>query len=337
MILVRKVSLALAIGALPVLAGCSSSSTSTPPPVRPSFVYYSTFTSTVGAAGLGVVAYPVTNTSTLALTLNNSAANGLTDPSALLVDGSGRLFVLNDGPPNTVTVYALPLSASSTPLFTLTLPAGISNPFNMVFDASGNLWVASTGNNEIMEFTGPFTTSTTLVAAVTIASGVCTRPAGLGFDVNGNLYAACESSTGAANAVGVFLKGAGFTNATPLDHTLIGPGAPEALAFDRSGNLYVGSDLAAPSGGVAMYLSTNLASGASPNVFNSTGMSAGFFPEQFVFDSAGNLYDADCGTTAKLYVYPTGTQALTATLAPSAVYSDTNITTSDCVGGVAIH
>jgi hypothetical protein len=328
-----------AVAAVAVLAGCSSSSSSTnpTPPPQPSFVYYSTFNSTIGQAGLGVVAYPLTNTSTLMTTVNISATNGLVSPSALLVDSSGRLLVLNDTAPYTIPVFTLPLTASSTPAFTLTMPAGTNNAFNMNFDASGNLWVASTNSNTIYEFTGPFNASATLVPVATIATGACNRPEGLGFDVAGNLYAACESSTGAANAVGVFLKGTGFTNATPLDHVLIGPGHPEALGFDHSGNLYVGSDLAAPNGGIAQYLSNNLGIAATPNFYNSTGMATGWFPEQFVFDTAGNIYDADCGSPAKLYVYPTGSQAFSATLAPTAAYVDANITGSNCVGGVALH
>jgi len=335
MVQFRKAFFAVTIMALPVIAACSSSSTTPTPPKSASFVYYSTDNSTVGEAGIGVVAYPLTSTSTLALTVNLSASNGLTNPSALLVDGSGRLFVLNDTGPYTIPVYALPLTASSMPLFTLTMPAATNNAFNMNFDSVGNLWVSSTNNNTVYEFTGPFTASATLVPAATIATGVCARPEGLGFDTSGNLYAACEGNSG-ANAVGVFLKGAGFTNATALDHVLDGPGAPEALNFS-AGNLYVGSNLVSPNGGIAQYLSTNLAAAATPNVYNSTGMATGYFPEQFVFDSLGNLYDADCGSTAKLYVYPTGSSAFSATLAPSAVYTDTNIAASGCVGGVAIH
>jgi hypothetical protein len=340
MIQVRRVLFGLAVAALPLFAGCSAKSTSvtpTPPPVA-SFMYYTVPELVVGQPAIGVVAYPVTSASTPSLTVNVSAANGLADPTALLVDSQGRLFVLNDpGNPATVGVFALPLTATSVPLFTLTMPAGGNEVFSMAFDASGDLWASSTGNNTIYEFTGPFSATATLVPAATIATGVCGRPEGLGFDLVGNLYAACESSTGAANAVGVFLKGAGFSNATTLAYTLIGPGAPEALAFDKSGNLYVGSDLAPPSAGIAEFLSTNLATGASPNVFDSTGMLANPFPAQFAFDSVGNIYDADCGSTAHIYVYPTGTSALSATLAPSAIYTDANIAFAGCVEGIATH
>ena len=337
MISVRSVLFVICVAALPLLAGCSA--TSTTPPAAPKFVYYSTFDCTVGHAGIGVVAYPITPTSTLALTLNNSAANGLTCPAELLVDAQGRLFVINDNvTPFTIPVFSLPLSASSTPLFTLTLPAGVMDPFNMTFDASGNLWVSSSLTNQVMEFTGPFTTSTTLVPAVTIATtATCPHPDDVTFDASGNLYVACEGNPGPANAIGVFLKGGGFTNATPLDHVLDGPGHPDSLKFDPSNNLYASSILASPSGGIALYLSNNLGAAATPNVYDSTGMAAGYFPYQYTFDSPGNIYDADCGSTGHIYVYPTGTSALSTTLAPSATYTDANTAVSACVGGIAIH
>lgn len=337
MIQVRKVVASLIAVTLPVIAGCSAKST-TPAPVA-SFVYYSTFACTAGDAALGVVAYPMTSSSTPTLTLNDSVANGLSCPAEILVDGSGRLFVLNDVAPYTIPVFTLPLSATSTPAFTLTMPAGTMNAFNMAFDGSGNLWVSSTNNNTIYEFNGPFNTTTTLVPAVTLTTtvGTCSRPEQPGFDLSGNLYVACEGSSG-SNAVAVWLKGAGFTTGQAIDHNLNGPHAPEALAFDKSGNLYVGSNAASPNGGIAFYMNNNLAAGATPNFYDSTGMAATFFPDQFAFDPVGNLYDADCGSApGKVYVYPTGSSALSATLALSATYTDANLTASGCTGGVAIH
>ena len=171
---------------------------------------------------------------------------------------------------------------------------------------------------------------------MSFGTALCGRPEGLGFDLTGNLYSACENQNTVVDAVAVFLKGAGFSNATPVDHYLSGPGKSVALAFDKNGNLYVGSDLAAPNGGIAMYLSCNLASGATPNVYDSTGGVA-FIPYQFAFDPAGNLYDADCSASPHLYVYPTGSQSLSATLAPTASYTDANIAFSGCVFGVAVH
>jgi hypothetical protein len=338
-----RLNLTVALAGLSVvlLAGCSSSTTSTPPPAQPSFVYYGTgFQSALLGAQIGAIAYPVSATSALAFTIDNSPTNGLLQSGPMAVDTSGRIFVLNNNAdPVTIGVFATPLSTSSMPSFTLTLPAGLSTDvYDLIFDGAGNLWVSNANSNTIFEFNGPFTSTATLAANFSFGTALCSRPEGLGFDLAGNLYSACENNSG-ANAVAVFLKGAGFSNATTVDHYLTGPGRPVALIFDRSGNLYVGSNLASPSGGIAMYLGSNLASGATPNVYDSTGMGASFSPYQFAFDPAGNLYDGDCSgsPTAHLYVYPTGSQALSTTLAPTASYSDANILASGCVFGVAVH
>lgn len=347
-----KIFVSLLVVALPVLVACSSSATSpgpsptpggtpTPTPTPfPSFVYYSTDAG-AGSPQIGAVAYPITPTSTLAFTLTNSSANGLINDTWLQVDATGRLFAMNDnklGPPFTISVFTTPLSASSAASIILTLPAGPNGFLAIAFDASGNLWLSSNSNNTIYEFNGPFMSTTTLAANLTIPLTGCILPDGLGFDPAGNLYVACgDYPTGTSSgAVAVLLKGTGFTNSTAVDHFLLGPRFPEALAFDRLGNLYVGSNAAPPTGGIAMYTSANLASGATPNVYDATGMALGYFPEQFAFDAAGNLYDGDCGGTPMIYVYPTATQPLTATLAPSATYTDVNIMSTHCVDGIAI-
>jgi hypothetical protein len=67
-------------------------------------------------------------------------------------------------------------------------------------------------------------------------------------------------------------------------------------------------------------------------------MTVGTSIYQMQFDAAGNLYVTNCAGTpggAKLYVFPTSTQAFSATLAPSVSYTDANIQTQNCVSGVA--
>jgi sugar lactone lactonase YvrE len=316
--LARKLLLTLALASLPAAAGCNANSTSIPPPFVPSFVYYTTDD---GARQMGIVAYPITATSTLATMVNQTAA------FHMAFDASGRLFVVHDIGPGTINVFTPPLTATSTPSFVLTYPAGNPTVIGIAFDSSGNLW-ASQGCN-VEEFTPPFTSSVTLAAAVTLTSNFCAS--GIAFDPSGNLWVAIGSST---NGIEEFVKGSGFTNSTPIDHTLTGVNTPFDVAFDRAGNLYSSGTLAAQ--GVAMWNANNLGPGATPNVLNHTGLSAGFSPQQLAFDPFGNLYVADCGTTAKIYVYPTATTAFSTTLAP-VVYSDANIVAANCVEGIAIH
>lgn len=357
MIQVRRIFLGLAIAALPMLAGCSSSSTSSPPPPAASFVYYSTnFSNTVGTPQLGVTAYPIIATSTLLTTLNASVANGLTYTENLAVDGAGRLFVVNETTPNTVGVFTLPLTATSTPSIVLTLPAAITGAFGIAFDASGNMWIADTPNDTVTEFTGPFTASATLVAAVTMVSPP--DPNGIAFDAAGNLWVALDEPT---FSVGEYVKpGGGFVNSTIVTNFLDGLADADSIAFDHSGNLYSGGDppngpKKQPAGrhrsiqrapgvrpavaeldGIGFWPPANQVNNGVPTIVNNTGLLTGFFSYQIAFDAAGNLYDADCGTTGQIYVYPTATNAWSATLAP-VLYTDANITTAVCAAGIAIH
>lgn len=318
MILARKLLLTVALASAPVVAGCNQISTSFPPPAVPSFVYYSTDD---GARQMGIVAYPITATSTLATMLNATAAFDMA------FDASGRLFVVHDIGLGTISVFTPPLTGTSTPSFVLTYPAGNPTVQGIAFDSSGDLWATQGCNVE--EFTPPFTSSVTLAPAVTLTPAFCAS--GLTFDPSGNLWVAIGATT---NGIVEYLKGSGFTSATPIDHTLTGVNAPFDVAFDKSGNLYSSGTLAAQ--GVAMWNANNLGPGATPNVFDHTGLSAGFSLQQLTFDPFGNLYVADCGATGKIYVYPTATTAFSAALAPVA-YSDANIAAAGCVEGIAIH
>jgi hypothetical protein len=354
MIQFRRVLLGLAVAALPLFAGCSSSTTTPPPPAAQSFVYYTLDQAgTLGNAQIGLVNYPITATSVLATTLATTATNGLIFTQNMAFDSSGRLFVVNEGTPNTVTVFTPPLTATSNPSIVLTLPAAITGAFGIAFDSGGSLWIGDFSNDKIYQFLGPFNASATLVANVTMVSPA--DPCGITFDAAGNLWEGLDTTP---NGVTEFVKGAGFTNATVATVFLDGLADPCSVAFDKAGNLYAGGDPPkAPKSlarharghastavhpaivegdGIGFWPPANQINGGLPTIVNSTGLLTGFFSEQITFDTAGNLYDADCGTTGQIYVFPTATSAWSATLAP-VLYTDANINTADCVEGIAIH
>jgi streptogramin lyase len=256
-------------------------------------------------------------------------ANGLHSSFNLVFDASGRLFVGNGTSPFTISVLTPPLAASSSASFILTMPAGTGCLFGAVFDASGNLWVSDPCSDKIYKFNGPFSATETLTASVTLSSPP--NPEGIAFDSSGNLWVALNQP---ANGIGEFLKGTGFTSATLVDHTLSGVNDPVALVFDKSGNLFSAGRLATQ--GIAMWNVSNLGAGSTPNVFNPTGLLTGFSTTQLTVDVFGNLYAADCGSTAKIYVYPTATTQFSATLTPI-LYSDANMLSSNCVKGIAVH
>lgn len=361
MIHVRRVLLGLAVAVLPLFAGCSSSSTSTTPTPPPSvsFIYYSSgdgSTGLIGSPQLGITGYPITATSTVLTTLDATAGNGFVYTENLAFQG-GNLYVVNESTPNTVMVFTPPLTATSNPIAILTLPATITGAFGIAFDSAGNMWISDTSNDTISKFTCPCATTATLVAAVTMVSPA--NPNGIAFDNSGNLWVALAQAT---NSIGEYvLPAGGFINSTMVSVYLDGLKDADSVTFDHSGNLYSGGD--PPSGiaskrylrlhmplpqaaaihpnvveadGIGFWPVANLVSGGLPTIVNSTGLAAGFNSYQLGIDPAGNLYDADCGTTAHLYVYPTGTSAWSTTLAP-VVYTDASITTNDCVSGIAGH
>jgi sugar lactone lactonase YvrE len=360
MIQVRRLLLGLAAAALPLLAGCSSSSTSSPPPpAAAAFVYYTTDESAANPQ-LGVVNYPVTATSTLATTLVGTAGNGLAFTQNMAVE-NGNLYVVNDTATATVSVFSLatPLTPTTNPVAILTLPVAISFPFGIAFDSSGNMWVGDFSGAKIYQFTAGLTTTGSPTQGVTLSSPP--GPCGLAFDASGNLWEGLDTTT---QSVTEFVKGTGFTNATTASLFLDGVKDACGIAIDKNGNLYAGGDppnsppkalrmramhreaAIHPAGvcpvipeldGIGFWPAASLTTNcAAPTIVNSTGLASGFFTEQLAFDSAGNLYDADCGTTAHIYVYPTATSPWSTTLAP-VTYTDANITFSDCVEGVAIH
>ena len=135
-----------------------------------------------GTSTLAVLAPPYTGAPT---TVNlPSYAYGLT------VSGT-TLFVSEYA---SVYIFSLPLTASSTPIATLS--SGISSVHRSAVDASGNLWVANQNggagyHGSIEEFTKPFTTGEAPAVTILMPVGggsTSINPFGIAFDAAGNLY-----------------------------------------------------------------------------------------------------------------------------------------------------
>ncbi len=135
-----------------------------------------------GASTLTMLAPPYTGSPT---TVNTSSV-----PFGLTVSGT-TLFV---GESTAVDVFSLPLTASSTPIATLS--SGISYVHRSAVDASGNLWVANesggaSNEGSVEEFTKPFTTGETPTVTISMPAGggsISHVPWGIAFDAAGNLY-----------------------------------------------------------------------------------------------------------------------------------------------------
>ena len=104
--------------------------------------------------------------------------------------------------------------------------SGLTTPHQVAVDGAGNLYVADSITNEIIEFAGTSTISSTIVGTSLI--GGLTGPKGVAVDASGNLY----------------IAETGNVLVQPIDsgmQTVLGSGftTPVSVAVDASGNVYV--------------------------------------------------------------------------------------------------
>jgi hypothetical protein len=271
--------------------------------------------------------------------ISGTAGNHLRCTAGMTTDIKGRLWILSYpngcSAPDTATiqVFNTPVLQSSAPALTFTLP-GAGDDDLLVFDRVGNLWVEDDYGNIVYKFRGPFTTSRTLVPALTLSTGTV-KPSGLAVDHRGDLFVANLLSK---NAKSIAVYHAPVSTSTVPTY-LYGLTNPGGLTFDAQGNLYAfTSTTKAPGPGVARYNANHLGPGALPNVYDNAGL-AGRSPYEasFAWDASGNLYMADCGKHAAIREYPLAFTAFSAHLAPIVNYTNASLSSVGCAWGIAIH
>ena len=177
-----------------------------------------------------------------------------------------------------IDVFAMPLSASSTP----SIHAQVPNPAtydagNIAVDTTGNLAACSFATN-ILVYSAPLSSSSTPSATIPTACG------GPAFDSSGKLYVPTQG------AGGVKVYSPPFTSAsTPTLTITTGLSSPSEAAFDSSGNLYVDDDGAVPK--IVVFAPPY--TGAPSYTITSTSFKA---LRGISVDSHGNLAVADLGT-----------------------------------------
>ena len=296
-------------------------------------IYWSLFDGQAATPQIALTTLPLNAGSTVT---NVPVSATLRSTAGMTFDATGRLWVISypQGGGIVAAVFTLPVTAASTPSLLFTSPVSGDIDF-LSFDQLGNLWASDYANRLEYKFTPPFTTSRTLVPAVTLSLPGFSHPAGNAVDAAGNVYVPNLGSTG-TNSIAVFK--APITSASVPAFYLDGLNAPGGLIFDAQGNLYGSSNRGGVQNSIARYNSNNLISGALPNIVNPTGLGTQNYEAAFAFDAAGNLFVADCGNNglAGIRSYPTGTTPFSSTLAPSATYTNSIINSIGCVWGIAI-
>ena len=268
-------------------------------------------------------------------------ASGLDYPLDLTLDPSGNLWVA-DAENNRVLKYAAPFSTGEAATVVIGQPnltsgtwnnGGISAnslgfPQTLSFNGQ-DLWVGDGSNNRVLKYVAPLSTDQSASVVIgqgdfthgstnrggTVSANTIDSPAYIDFDIHGNLWVADQFNNRVVEYVAPFSTGEAATvalgqaslatnstnqgNNSPAANTL---SAPIALAFDSSGDLWVGD---ASNSRVLEYtapFSTNQFASVvlgqplfTSSIYNNPGLSAStlFEPLDQVFDSHGNLWVAD--------------------------------------------
>lgn len=191
-----------------------------------------------------------------------------------------RLYVTDNSA--TLWIYTLPVTATSTPVVTLT--PGFA-PQTMAFDSSGRLFIED-GLTSIKAYGQPITSSSTALFTLTATN----RMRNIAFDPAGRLFAMENISP--TCCVEMFNLSGTSTGSFMLSNLGKG-GSPWGGAFDAGGDLFL-----ADSSGQTEYGAPITSSSTPLHNFGSNSFNFGI-----AVDAAGNVYVANGIARGKLDVY----------------------------------
>jgi sugar lactone lactonase YvrE len=242
-------------------------------------------------------------------------------------DASGNLWVASNG---SVVEYAgSQLGKSGSPNATVSLSGGsISSPEGLAFDASGNLWIANAGNSTVAELTTTqLTASGSPTASVIISApgSALTRPVGLAFDASGDLWVSNSTPNTVVEYTPVQLAATGDpAPAVKLSSVAMSLSAPQFLAFDGAGNLWVANGEGLTTFTVAAFTPAQLAAGSGnpvPAIVLSSFTNSDA-PAGLAFDGSGNLWVSTINSVVEFtpsQINATGAPTPTITITGSAL------------------
>jgi sugar lactone lactonase YvrE len=267
------------------------------------------------------------------------------NPLGMALDAAGNLYVADFV---NATVRKISVTAAVTTLAGKAAVAGdidatgsaalFNSPQGTAVDAAGNILVADTGNNIIRKVNATSGAVITLAGASGVTgsndgTGTAAQfsaPWGLAADTSGNVYVADMGNAvirkiSSGGAVTTLAGSAGATGTTDGTGSAARFNAPQAVATDASGNVYVadtGNSVIrkiTPAGVVTTLAGTAGAAGTT----DGTGAAARFdHPQGVVTDASGNVYVADSGNYAVRKIDPAGVVTTLAGVTGQAGHAD---------------
>lgn len=167
------------------------------------------------------------------------------------------------------------------------LTEGIHRPLNVVFDKDGDLWVVNS-NNSIVEFNKRVLADAD-AAPTFIYSVHLSNPVDIAFDLQGHLWAANWNNT-----ITEYTVEPAHSSLEALSSIIRGVNRPEAIVFDRWGNLWVANNWP---GDVVMYSRNSLQHLDGSTQPSATLKSDLGFCTAMRIDQLGNLWVANGDST----------------------------------------
>lgn len=251
-----------------------------------------------------------------------ATAAGFYSPYGVTVDSIGNVYITDNGAHNVRKVNTSGIittiagSAIGTSGYNgdngLATDALLNASENTAFDALGNMYIADYGNNRIRKVDAVSGIITTIAGTgtagyngdgITATTAQLNTPADIAFDATGNVYIADEGNNrirkiNIASGIISTVAGtgtAGYIGGDNGQATMAALNAPDGIAFNASGNLYI-ADF-----GNNCIREVNTASGiitTAANTATNTTINFGVYGGSIAFDNSGNMYISNADNIA---------------------------------------
>ena len=213
-----------------------------------------------------------------------------------------------DSTSTTLSGVTTPLAPTTSSVFSSITPVGVA------LDGAGNVYAMDANSGDILE-------SVQGAAGAALSTGLPSSPGQLAVDQLGDVFAV---GSGTPNIIELTVSGAPaaagapatFTAAT-IAYTTVNAGtpAPQAIALDRAGNLFV-ADQQSSAANTGVYRLSLVSNTMQPQVTVATGFTK---PVSLAVDTSGNVYVADKGAGAVYKLSPAAAGSYTQTTLLSSI------------------